>query len=120
MVYNKINKLRKKQRNQSLLADAIGMTVQGVNLMMKKKTMTVETLEKIAKYFEVSPASFYEEDESSLHDLKRGVKCRNVDCLRLEAQLDLLTKILKEKDEEIAKLNREVGHQSSKMSKESN
>ncbi len=118
MVYNKINKLRKKQRNQTLLAQAIGMTVQGLNLMMKKRTMTVDTLEKIAHYFEVTPASLFDEDGIIVHDPKQSYKSKCSECSRCEAQLELMMKILKEKDEALAHLNRELGSNCAQKNKE--
>jgi transcriptional regulator with XRE-family HTH domain len=109
MIYNKIDKLRKKQKSQKILADAVGMTVQGLNLMLNKRTMTVDTLEKIAKYFEVSPAYFFEEESNLVGESKHSYKQKCIDCSKYEGQIELLSKLLREKDDMIARLNREIG-----------
>ena len=64
MNYEKIEQLIKKENlTQNKAAAAFGMSSPGFKEMLDNKTMKVETLEKIAKYFNVPVSYFFEDGE---------------------------------------------------------
>jgi transcriptional regulator with XRE-family HTH domain len=63
MNYKKLNDLiRENNLTQNKAAAAFGVSSPGLREMIDNKTMKVETLEKIAKYFNVPVSYFFDED----------------------------------------------------------
>lgn len=106
MEYSKLSKLQKVAGNKKLFAERIGMSEQGVSNMIKNRTMTVETLELICIRFKV-PITYFYEDES--HELREPTPEYSSKYSKLEAKIEMLQEMLREKDDEIARLNRELG-----------
>lgn len=112
MNYSKIEKLRNSEKSKKLFAEKLGMTEHGVLHMLKHRTMTVETLERIALVYNRPIEYFFSEDNQTTvsKDEKPSYgkqPCK--DCEKTRAKLELALQLMKEKDEEIARLNRLVG-----------
>lgn len=107
MDYSKLEKLRDNEKNLKLFAKKIGMTEQGVSKMLTNRTITVERLEHICMVYRVPILSFFTENNNELNE--PSAEYGTGKCARLEAKLEMLLDMLREKDEEIAKLNRELG-----------
>ena len=105
MNYNKIGVLQKVAGNKTKFAERIGWTTHGVIRMIKEQSMTVETLELICNAFNVPVTFFFEEDTNELKEPSAIYQTKKNN----EARVDLLMDMIREKDDEIAKLNRELG-----------
>jgi transcriptional regulator with XRE-family HTH domain len=107
-------------KNQKLLADSIGMTIQGLSKNIRSRTMKVDTLEKIALYFRKPIIYFFDENESineANDPAQKYILTRCERCDKYLAQTELLKELLDKKDKQISELNREIGK---KMSGKSN
>lgn len=106
MDYSKLKKLQEVAGTNINFADKIGMSEQGVANMIKNRTMTVQRLEHICITFKV-PITYFYEDEN--HELREPTPEYSSRYAKLEAKLEMLQDMLRDKDEEIARLNRELG-----------
>jgi len=67
--YRKIEEqLNETRRTKSELIEAIGLSRGGFYNMIEKKSMKVDTLVKMSKFFGVPVSYWFEEDESLVHD----------------------------------------------------
>lgn len=109
MDYSKITVLRKKYNiGRDKMAEILGISPQGLDKKIKKETYTVKDIETFASYVNVAPAYFFESVPDKVLESETVYNtCKN--CLKNEARIELLNKQLKEKDSEIARLNRELG-----------
>lgn len=103
MDYSKIRVLM-MQRNFSLrnMARTIGVSDSGFKSMMERDTMTIQTLEKISQVFDV-PITYFFDDSTT------GKKKPCPECIKCNAQLDLLKQQLTEKEKELKELYKEMG-----------
>ncbi|WP_372934415.1 hypothetical protein [Mariniphaga sediminis] len=92
-----------------MLADGIGMSLHGLNLTLKNKRLTVETLEKIAAYYKKPISYFFGESEYMSNSTDEHLHVNDKSLSKLIAKLELLGEILKEKEKNIEELNREIG-----------
>lgn len=111
MNYSKVEKLRNSEKSKKLFAQKLGMTEHGVLHMLSKRTMTVETLERIALVYKKPIEYFFSDDSNDtlVNDESGPYTKPCKDCEKVKAKLELALQMLREKDEEIAKLNRLVG-----------
>jgi len=114
MNYNKIEVLQKIAGKKKDFAAKIGWTVHGVTRMIKERSMTVETLEKICSTFNVPITFFFEEDNNELREPSAVYETKN----NKDTRIELLMEIIREKDEEIARLNREMGRKETQKKKD--
>lgn len=113
MNYNKIEVLQKVAGKKKDFAAKIGWTVHGVNRMIKERSMTVETLEHICNTFNVPITFFFEDDNNELREPSAVYETKN----NKDARIDLLMEMIREKDDEIARLNREIGRKDTQKKK---
>lgn len=106
MDYSKLEKLRENEKNLKLFAKKIGMTEQGVTSMLLNRTITVERLEHICMIYRVPIVSFFTADDNELHEPSNDYAAAKE---QLDKTVEMLLEMLREKDEEIARLNRELG-----------
>ncbi|HMM12436.1 MAG TPA: hypothetical protein PKE03_10120 [Bacteroidales bacterium] len=100
MNYSKVENLRNSEKSKKLFAEKLSMTEHGVLHMLKYKTMTVETLERIALVYNKPIEYFFSEDNQTTisNDEKPSYgkqSCR--DCEKTRAKLELAMQLLKEK-----------------------
>lgn len=113
MDYNKIwSLINKENLSKRAAAKIANMSPYGFNTMMDRKTMSIETLEVLAKYFNVSMCYFFKEEQeddiSLLNDGKADYNsCRF--CRDKDVEIQLLNKQLKTVGEKNEKLIKEVG-----------
>jgi len=108
MNYNKIKILSTEKRlSFTQLSKIIGMSRGGLYAAIDNETLTIDTLEKIAKAFDVPIISFFENEPGGLisgsefdkHDLKIKVLKEEVSKLKKENDnLNLLIDFIKEKN----------------------
>lgn len=121
MNYSRIEKLRKNRRvTLEELAEALHMTKNGYEKMIKQESCKVSTLESIAKYFEVPVIYFYEEEsdnneasnkshntpysEIEHHNLIIDPKVTTYscsDCIQKEKLIQVLNEVINSKQETI-------------------
>jgi len=110
MNYSSIQLLRVKNNlSERKLAQMVGMSASGFNNAMNRGTMTISVLEKLCELFEV-PASYFFEDEKnpvSERSPNYGKKCQS--CISKDGKIELLTKMIKEKEEIIKQLHIDLG-----------
>ena len=102
MKYNKIELLRKlKNISKTELAGRLGMTMPGLDKMIKAKSMKVETLELLAEIMNVPVEYFFNDDEdTSVVNEERSIYGKKND--------ELTEKLLASKDEIIEKQKEEI------------
>lgn len=94
------------------LADIVGYSASGLNDAIRKKTMRVDLLEKIAHYFKVSPSIFFEDiiDISHLQanesEVEYKTSSKEIEQKKPAAGVKEVVKYYEGKMEE---LNREIG-----------
>lgn len=108
MNYSKITLLISQHRlKQKEFADIISATPHGVKYKFEFETFTVKDIEKIAEYFKV-PISYFWEDYLIASEPK--VKYETcLECRDKDAIIKLLTSQNKDKENQIALLNQELG-----------
>lgn len=75
MNYKKLKELVEKENlSQNKAATAFGMSAPGYKEMLENQTMKVETLEKVAKHFNVPVSWFFDEDGNELNEPKADYK----------------------------------------------
>lgn len=102
MNYEKLKGLiRKENLSQNKAATAFKMSSPGFSEMMAKQTMKVDTLEIIAKYFNVPVSYFFDEIDAVSEPYEKYKIIRNdcQECISKEKQIEALTKALDAKDE---------------------
>ncbi len=108
MDYSKIPLLKnhyKLQRKE--FAAILGVSVTGFDHKLKEETFTVKDIELIASHLKV-PISYFFGETYSLGEIGMpNDSCR--ECIKKEAVIEKLEDQLKESQEEIARLNREIG-----------
>gem|GEM_PF-5097614 len=109
MNYNKIIHLRDSEKTKQMLADGIGMSLHGLNLAIKNKRLTVETLEKIAIYYKKPVSYFFDEVQTREDEHSPNKETGNIPVGKLSAKIEVLTEMINEKDKKIDELNQEIG-----------
>ncbi len=109
MNYSKLKTLQTRtQLSDVKFAKSIGMTDVGYKRMLDKQTCTVERLENICKVYNLELSFFFEASSNKASESVVSFgSCR--ECEKKEAVIETLKGQLKQKDEEIASLNRELG-----------
>lgn len=117
MDYTKITMLKNRSRiSVKMMASVLDVTVSGYYYVINNQTLTVKQLINLAKYFKV-PITYFFPNESpqpivNEKSPKYGNKCENCESYLLE--IDILRRQLKDKDQSLAELNREIGRLMSK------
>lgn len=114
MDYNKLwSLINKENLSKRAAAKVANMSPYGFNMMMERKTMSVETLELLAKHFGVPVNYFFEEEEQQ--DLLNDPESEYSDksdcdvCRDKDVEIRLLNRQMKEKEEKIYELQKAVG-----------
>ena len=114
MNLSKIKELAKNQgKTMASVAEAAGLTQAGLSFIIKENSTKVETLQKIARFLNVSIMEFIEEDTpapvygntATVGDKFRGQVMVGTD-QNITRALDILERQLKAKDEQITGLIR--------------
>ncbi len=115
MDYNKVWSLFNKHGlSQNAAARIVGMSSPGFATMMKRETMTISTLEKIAAYFKVPIQEFFEKTEYSISaDRSTEVNesyiklynCEN--CIKKQREVDKLKDEMKETQKQLIEIQKE-------------
>jgi hypothetical protein len=112
MDYTKITLLKNRNRVPiKQMAAILEVTVSGYYYIINNQTLTVKQLVSLANYFKVPITHFFPNEQNitvvNEKQAKYGTKCENCESYRLE--IDILTRQIKEKEQSIAELNREIG-----------
>lgn len=104
------------------LAKQLGMTPQAIHLMVRENSTKTDTLERIARMFEVPISLFFDEtmdggkiqnagteNNQSSRDNNTGINMAEHDeLIKLREEVKYLKKILSDKDERIADLKERI------------
>ncbi|MBD5282621.1 MAG: helix-turn-helix transcriptional regulator [Bacteroides sp.] len=104
------------------LAKQLGMTPQAIHLMVRENSTKTDTLERIARMFEVPISIFFDEtmdgekfqnagteNTQSSRDNNTGINMAEHDeLIKLREEVKYLKKILSDKDERIADLKERI------------
>ncbi|MBD5294357.1 MAG: helix-turn-helix transcriptional regulator [Bacteroides sp.] len=104
------------------LAKQLGMTPQAIHLMVRENSTKTDTLERIARMFEVPISIFFDEtmdggkiqnagteNNQSSRDNNTGINMAEHDeLIKLREEVKYLKKILSDKDERIADLKERI------------
>lgn len=121
---SKLHRIRELSKSHKkplkVIASLIGVSEQGLHKMIRERTMSVETLEKIARILGVSVCCFFDEDvtfatkEEYRNYAERGFAVKNIENVDqrtmllsdedTEAEIHLLQKELLEAKDEIINL----------------
>lgn len=112
MDYSKIRVLMLKHNyNNNSFSKAIGMSTPGFKASIEKGTLTVQNLESICKVFNVPISYFFENDDFLQEpDIRYRKQCK--ECLKKDGKIELLTKLLKDKEDYIKELYKDLGRSS--------
>jgi len=107
-----------KNFSERAFAEKIGMSSTGFREAMKRQTLSVQILENIADVLGVPVISFFEgSDTSEAHDPPEHYSKKCTNCAKKDGQIELFTKLLADKEQQIATLNKELGR---KLGRENN
>ncbi|MBD5361538.1 MAG: helix-turn-helix transcriptional regulator [Bacteroides sp.] len=117
-------KVLAKKRGTTIndLAKQLGMTPQAIHLMVRENSTKTDTLERIARMFEVPISIFFDEtmdgekiqnagteNTQSSRDNNTGINIAEHDeLIKLREEVKYLKKILSDKDERIADLKERI------------
>ena len=117
-------KVLAKERGTTIndLAKQLGMTPQAIHLMVRENSTKTDTLERIARMFEVPISIFFDEtmdggkiqnadteNNQSSRDNSTGINMAEHDeLIKLREEVKYLKKILSDKDERIADLKERI------------
>ncbi|MBD5372766.1 MAG: helix-turn-helix domain-containing protein [Bacteroides sp.] len=117
-------KVLAKKRGTTIndLAKQLGMTPQAIHLMVRENSTKTDTLERIARMFEVPISIFFDEtmdggkiqnagteNHQSIRDNNTGINMAEHDeLIKLREEVKYLKKILSDKDERIADLKERI------------
>ena len=117
-------KVLAKKRGTTIndLAKQLGMTPQAIHLMVRENSTKTDTLERIARMFEVPISIFFDEtmdggkiqnagteNTQSSRDNNTGINMAEHDeLIKLREEVKYLKKILSDKDERIADLKERI------------
>lgn len=117
-------KVLAKKRGTTIndLAKQLGMTPQAIHLMVRENSTKTDTLERIARMFEVPISIFFDEtmdgekiqnagteNTQSSRDNSTGINMAEHDeLIKLREEVKYLKKILSDKDERIADLKERI------------
>ncbi|MDE6261949.1 MAG: helix-turn-helix domain-containing protein [Muribaculaceae bacterium] len=117
-------KVLAKKRGTTIndLAKQLGMTPQAIHLMVRENSTKTDTLERIARMFEVPISIFFDEtmdggkiqnagteNNQSSRDNNTGINMAEHDeLIKLREEVKYLKKILSDKDERIADLKERI------------
>ncbi|MBD5342771.1 MAG: helix-turn-helix transcriptional regulator [Bacteroides sp.] len=117
-------KVLAKKRGTTIndLAKQLGMTPQAIHLMVRENSTKTDTLERIARMFEVPISIFFDEtmdggkiqnagteNHQSSRDNNTGINMAEHDeLIKLREEVKYLKKILSDKDERIADLKERI------------
>lgn len=107
MDYSKIRVLMMHNNfSERKLATEIGMSNTGFRTALERKTLRIDHLEKISAVFDV-PVTYFFNESNEIIESKPGKKC--MDCVSKDGKIELLTKMIKEKEEMIKQLHIDLG-----------
>ncbi|MBD5351350.1 MAG: helix-turn-helix transcriptional regulator [Bacteroides sp.] len=117
-------KVLAKERGTTIndLAEQLGMTPQAIHLMVRENSTKTDTLERIARMFEVPISIFFDEtidggkiqnagteNNHCSRDNSTGINMAEHDeLIKLREEVKYLKKILSDKDERIADLKERI------------
>jgi transcriptional regulator with XRE-family HTH domain len=94
------------------LASLIGMSPPGFNTAIEKETLSIAKLEELCKVFDVPITEFFPgEAKNYVNETSGTYKKKCLECASKEGTIELLTSMLKEKEEEIKGLRAELGRE---------
>lgn len=110
--YSRITLLiRSKNLSENKFAESIGMSGNGFRSMMNNQTLKIEVLEKICEVYSLPITHFFENSNLLKEpDPKYGKQCK--ECLKKDGKIELLTEQLKQRDDYIKDLYRDLGRKS--------
>jgi len=112
MDYSKITLLKNKHRSTiDEMATILDVTKSGYYYVINNQTLTVKQLEGLARFYNV-PITFFFSAEEQLKASENAVeynikKSTNYDNFKFE--IEILKRMISEKDKTISELNREIG-----------
>ena len=110
--------MMQKNFSERSFAQKIGMSSTGFRAAMERQTLSVQILENIADVLGVSVISFFEGSETrEVHEPPEHYSKKCTNCAKKDGQIELFTKLLAEKEQQIANLNKELGR---KLGRENN
>ena len=110
MIYSKLTILKNRLKApRKDFAEILGVTVTGLDTKLKNETFTVKDIEIIANHFNVPISYFFEEKAYSTVSEPSESYRSCMDCAKKEGIIETLTDLLKQKEDQIAQLNRELG-----------